>query len=43
MKLKQLKDKHEGERHMHRTYIRTMRHDNEISWNHRLQENGYLW
>jgi len=43
VKLKQLKDKHEHERHMHRTYIRTMRHDNEIVWSHRLQQNGYLW
>lgn len=43
VKVKQLREKHDKERHAFRTYIRTLQHDNEIVWTHRLQKNGYLW
>ena len=42
-KLKQLKETHESERHKFRTYLRTMKHDNEIVIAKRMNDNGFLW
>lgn len=42
-KLQELKEKHEKERHDHRTYLRTLQYNNEVILINKMNEFGLLW